>query len=85
MSKLATEFAASFQTPTLALRYLNSALETRYTLSRLGTWRNDVRPIPTAVRHVMLLHTLKLLLAKHVNLPPDYRDDLREEIMDLAG
>ena len=85
MSNLATAYAASFPSPGAALRSLNSALGTSYTLSRLGTWRNDIRPIPAAVRHVMLLETLTLLLSKHVNMRPDYRDDLLEEIMNLAG
>ena len=85
MSKLATTFAASFPTPGAALQCLNESLGGRYTLSRLGTWRNGVRPIPAAVRHVMLNRTLQLLLSKHLNLDPSYRDDLRESIMDLAA
>ena len=85
MSALAQTFTDSFKSPSEAIEYLRDTVGREYTYSRLGQWRNGRRPVPAPVRAVMLNRTLHLLLAKHVNLDPSYRDDLREEIMDLAS
>lgn len=85
MSHLSKTFTDSFKSPTEAIDFIRDSLGREYTYSRLGQWRNGRRPVPAPVRNVMLNRTLHLLLSKHVNLPPDYRDDLREEIMDLAS
>jgi hypothetical protein len=61
-------------TDTDCLNDLNRSMRTRYTLSRLGEWRNCKRPMPPEVRRYMLAIGIGVLLKKH-GIPADTYDD----------
>ena len=62
------------RTATDCLATLNAVVGAKYTLSRLGEWRNGKRPLPPAVRREMLRSGLVVLLKKH-GFPVEQYDD----------
>jgi hypothetical protein len=72
---------------TIALRHLNEDLGTRYSMSRLGEWRNDKVPMPREVRTYMLESGLIHLLKKHgiaISASKAVSDDIDALAADLA-
>ena len=46
---LLTEFVSQFETKTSALKKLNSILDSKYDVNRLGQWRRGEQKIPKIV------------------------------------
>ena len=59
-----------------ALTELNQDLRARYSLSRLGEWRNGRRPIPPAVHRYLLRRVLEEAIRDHNGTPPREDADL---------
>jgi len=64
---LVSTYVASFSSQDEAFAALFNATGIRYTHSRLGEWRNGIRPIPAAARLHMLSVVLPLLIEHHLH------------------
>jgi len=85
MQELVIAYVAAHASQSEALGQLHKYTGIHYAHSRLGTWRNEVRPLPDAVRREMLKVVLPKLIAAHLGCDPDIRSDLYEAIFDVVA
>ena len=81
---LAVDAAAIGRVQADAITDLNESLGARYTVSRIGEWRDDRRPMPSDVREYMIAVGIAWLLDKHGIDADDEGDNLDALAADLA-